>query len=169
MCFPDSSVGKESACNAGNDSWVGKIHWRRDRLSTPVLLGLPCGLAGKESTCKAGYLGLTPGLGRSPGKGKGYPLQASLENSMDCIVHGFAKSWTRLSDFPCHGNTMFSFLRNHQSSKVVVPFCIPPSMSESFCCSISLLAFHVVSVLHFDHSDRCVISLFFNLHFSDDI
>ena len=41
-----------------------------------------------------------PGLGRSPGEGKGYPLQCSgLENSMDCIVHVVAKSRTRLSDF----------------------------------------------------------------------
>ena len=40
------------------------------------------------------------GLGRSPGEGKGYPLQSSgLENSMDCIVHGVAKSQTQLSDF----------------------------------------------------------------------
>ena len=38
---------------------------------------------GKESACNAGYLDLTPGLGRSPGEGKGYPLQYSgLENSM---------------------------------------------------------------------------------------
>ena len=43
-------------------------------------------------------MGLSPGLGRSPGEGKGYPLQYSgLENSMDCIVHGVAKSWTQLS------------------------------------------------------------------------
>ena len=56
--------------------------------------------AGKESACNAGDLGLIPGLGRSPGKGKGYPLQYSgLENFMDCIVHGVAKSQTRLSDF----------------------------------------------------------------------
>ena len=42
-----------------------------------------------------------PGLGRSPGEGKGYPLQYSgLENSMDCIVCGVAKSRTRLRDFP---------------------------------------------------------------------
>ena len=41
-----------------------------------------------------------PGLGRSPGEGKGYPLQYSgLENSMDCIVNGVAKSQTRLRDF----------------------------------------------------------------------
>ena len=40
-----------------------------------------------------GDLGLIPGLGRYPGEGKGYPLQyPGLENSMGCIVHGFAKS-----------------------------------------------------------------------------
>ena len=43
---------------------------------------------------------MIPRLGRSPGEGKGYPLQYSgLKNFMDCIVHGVAKSWTRLSDF----------------------------------------------------------------------
>ena len=71
------------------DSWVGKLRWRRDRLPTPVLLGFPCGSAGKESACNAGDLGSIPELERSPGEGKGYPLQYSgLENSMDCIVHG---------------------------------------------------------------------------------
>ena len=49
----------------------------------------PCGSAGKESTCNVGDLGSIPGLGRSPGEGKGYSLQYSgLENSTDCIVHG---------------------------------------------------------------------------------
>ena len=43
---------------------------------------------------------MIPGLGRSPGEGKGYLLQYSgLENSMECIVHGVAKRWTRLSNF----------------------------------------------------------------------
>ena len=43
------------------------------------------------------------GLGRSPGEGKGYPLQYSgLENCMDHIVHGVTKSWARLSDFHFH-------------------------------------------------------------------
>ena len=64
------------------------------------------GSAGKEFACNAGDLGLIPGLGRSPGEGKGYPLQYSgLENSMDCIVHGVAKSRTRLSDFQKDGVT----------------------------------------------------------------
>ena len=66
--------------------------WRRDRLPTPVFLGFPCGSAGKESTYSMGDLGSIPGLGRSPGEGKGYPLQYSgLENSMDSIVHAGRK------------------------------------------------------------------------------
>ena len=44
----------------------------------------PCGSACKESACNVEDLGSTPGLGRSYGEGKGYPLQYSgLENSMD--------------------------------------------------------------------------------------
>ena len=88
--FPHSSVGKESARNAGDpgfDSWVRKICWRRDSLPTPVFLGFPWGSAGKEFACNSGHLGLIPGFGRLPGEGKGYPLLYSdLENSMDCIV-----------------------------------------------------------------------------------
>ena len=62
--------------------------------------GFPCGSAGKESTCNVGDLGLIPGLGRSPGEGKGSPLLSSgLENFMDCIVRGVAKSRTQLSYF----------------------------------------------------------------------
>ena len=65
--------------------------------------GFPCGSAGKESACNAEDLGLIPGLGRSPGEGKGYPLHYSgLENSMDSIVHGVTKSWTELSAFHFH-------------------------------------------------------------------
>ena len=71
--------------------WEDPLH----RLPTPVFLGFPCGSAGKKSTCNAGDPGSIPGLGKSPGEGKGYPLQYSgLENSMDCIVNGVAKSQT---------------------------------------------------------------------------
>jgi len=91
---------KESACNAEVPSLIpGKILWRRNRLSTPVFLDFPDDSAGKESACNVWDLGLIPGLGRSPGEGKGYPLQYSgLENSMDWIVHGVTKSRSRLSD-----------------------------------------------------------------------
>ena len=51
------------------------------------IVGYPCGSAGKESACNARDLGSIPGLGRSPGEGKGYPLQYSvLENFY--TVHG---------------------------------------------------------------------------------
>ena len=63
-------------------------------------MGFLGGSDGEESACNVGDLGLIPGLGRSPGEGKGYPLQDSgLENSTDCIVYAVAKSQTRLSDF----------------------------------------------------------------------
>ena len=60
-----------------------------------VQSGLPWGSVGKESACNAGDPASIPGLGRSPGEGIGYPLQYNgLENSMDCIVYGVAKSRT---------------------------------------------------------------------------
>ena len=56
-------------------------HHNNEELFGP---GFLYGSTGKESTCNVGDLGLIPGLGRSPGEGKGYPLQYSgLENSMD--------------------------------------------------------------------------------------
>ena len=98
-----SSLGKESACNAGGPGSIpgsGRSAGERDRLPTPVFLGFPGGSADKKSARHAGDLGLIPGLGRSPGEGKGYPLQYSgLENSMDYTVHGVAKNQTRLSNF----------------------------------------------------------------------
>ena len=75
------------------DFWVRKIPWRRYRLSTPVFLGFLCGSVDKVSACNADDVGSVPGLGRSSGEGKSYPLQYSdLENSMDYIVHGVAKN-----------------------------------------------------------------------------
>ena len=75
-----------------------KIHWRIDRLATPVFLGFPCGSGPEESVCSVGDVGLIPGLQRSPGEGKGYPLQDSdLESSMDSAVDGgHTKSQTGL-------------------------------------------------------------------------
>ena len=65
-----------------------------------MVAGFPHSSVGKESSCNAGDPGSIPGSGRSPGEGIGYPLQYSgLENSMDCIVHGVAKTQTGLSDF----------------------------------------------------------------------
>ena len=71
-----SSVGKESACNAGDPSLTPGLG-RSTGEGTGYLLqyswaSLVAQL--KECTCRAGDLGLIPGLGKSPGEGKGYPL-----------------------------------------------------------------------------------------------
>ena len=81
-------------------------------------MGFPCDSAGKESACNAGDLDSIPGLGRSPGEGKGYPLQYSgLENSMDYTVHGVAKSQTGLSDFPFHFLSLSLKILNHWATR----------------------------------------------------
>ena len=80
-----------------------------------LLWGFPCSSVGKESTCNAGYLGLIPGLGRSPGEGNGNRLQYScLENRMDkeawqATVHGVAgqKRLKRLNQDICY-STMYT-------------------------------------------------------------
>ena len=96
--------------------------------SIGYLLGFPFGSAGKESACNVRALGSILGLGTSPGEGKAYPLQYSgLENSMDCIVHGVAKSWTRLSDF--HFTTLhFMYLG------LVGPYFLPLKRVSRHCC-----------------------------------
>ena len=97
--LPDSSAGKESACNArdpGSIPGSGRSPGEGISYLTPVFLGSPCGSAGKGSACNAGELGSIPGLGKSPGEGNA--THSSLENSMDCMVHGIAKSRTPLSN-----------------------------------------------------------------------
>ena len=67
-------------------------HTQRPYFFSVRTMSFSCGSAGKESARNAGDLSSIPGLGRSPGEGKGYPLLYSgLENSTDCIVNeGFA-------------------------------------------------------------------------------
>ena len=88
------------------------------------------GSAGKESACNMEDLGSIPGLGRSPGEGKGYPLQYSgLENSVDCTVHGVANSQTWLSDFHFHWAVSCDFdvlWDEVSSSPSTVPSCPCP-------------------------------------------
>ena len=97
--FSDSSVGKESACNArepGSIPGSGRSARERDKLPTQVFLGFPWGSAGKESICNVGDLSSIPRLERLTGEGKGYPLQYTvLENSMSLGL----QSWARLSNF----------------------------------------------------------------------
>ena len=88
--------------------WPGEFHglyspWGRkepdmtDWLSKASLVAQ---LVKNLPACNEGDLGSIPGLGRSPGERKGYPLQYSvLDNSLGCIVHEVAKCWTWLGHF----------------------------------------------------------------------
>ena len=103
MGFPDSSVGKESACKAGDPGSIPG-----SGRSTGEGIGYP--LQYSWASLVAQMVKHLPAmretwvqslrLGRSPGEGKGYPLQYSgLENSMECRVHGVAKSRRQLNNF----------------------------------------------------------------------
>ena len=81
------------------------ILWRRDRLHTPVFLGFPCSSAGKESAHTVGDVGsIVQSLGWEdpPEKGKATHSSILAWRIPNCIVHGIAKSRTRLSDFHFH-------------------------------------------------------------------
>ena len=88
----------------GLRSLVGYSPWGRKELDTTEQLHfIQSGRLPWWLSWYAGDLGSIPGLGRSPGEGKGYPLQFSgLENSMDYTVHGVTKSQTGLRDFHFH-------------------------------------------------------------------
>ena len=105
--FPQSVKLKITKCLVKDEFW-SRNQWKA-WLQTKA--GIPCGSAGKESTCNAGDLSLIPGLERSPGEGKGYPLQYSgLENSMDCIVHGVSQSVGH-----CWATFTFTFRQRYNS------------------------------------------------------
>ena len=97
MGFPDSSAGKESACNAGDPGSIpGSGRSSGEGIGYPLQYSWASFVAQlrKRIHLQCGR----PGLGRYPGEGKGYPLQYSgLENSMDCIVHGVAFSLSKLN------------------------------------------------------------------------
>ena len=127
---------------------------RKNRLPTPVFLGFPCGSAGKESVCNVGDLGSIPGLGRSPGKGQGYPLQYSgLENSMDCTVHEMAKSRTQLRGF--HSHTCINIISPLFLFSLRVPFLKSLSNFLQYCsvsCFVFLTMRHILSSLTRDRT-----------------
>ena len=140
--FPHSSVGKESACNAGDPGSIPGLRWSAgERIGYPLHYSWASLVAqlGKESDCNVGDLGLIPGLGRSPGQGKGYPLQYSgLENSMNYTVQGVTKGCTRLSNFQCIIMAALSLLSHlpHQGKVNSALVQSPPQLlsSNSLAC-----------------------------------
>ena len=110
--FSSQLVKNPPACRRPRfNSWAGKICWRRDRLSTSVFFGFPCGSAEKESARNAGDPGLIPGLGRFPGEGKSYPFQYSgLEipwSVYSMEVQRVGHNWATFTFTSCN---MFKFI-----------------------------------------------------------
>ena len=126
MGFPDSSVGKESTCKAGDPGSIpGLGRSPGEGISYPLQYSwasLMPQLAGKVSTCNVGDLGLIPRLEISPGKGNSYPLQYSgLKNSMGPQRVGldrvtftslhFATPWTAECQAPLSFTISWSLLK----------------------------------------------------------
>ena len=87
----------------GNTPYLLKIMWQIIKMNH---MNYPGCSAGKESACNVGDLGSIPGLGRSLGEGKGYPLQYSgLENPINCRVHGVTE-WDTTGWLSFHMNYM---------------------------------------------------------------
>ena len=110
-CKDDENPNR--AVKISRDNYRKESEWIRLKILAMdiIYVGFLCGSAGKESACNVGALGSISGLGRSPGEGRGYPFQYSgLENSTDCMVHGVAKSWTRLSDFHFYHICIFTHM-----------------------------------------------------------
>ena len=102
------SMGQELGGRLVRWFWFRTI---QDLTGATGIRGLPWWLSGNKSTCNAGARGdsgLIPGLGRSPGGGRGNPLQyPCLENPIDrracwAIVHKVTKSWTQLKQLSTH-------------------------------------------------------------------
>ena len=101
MGLPDSSVGKESARNAGDPGSIpGLGRSSGEGIGYPLQYSWASLLAQLvKNPPQCGRHGYNPWVGKIPWRRKGYLLQyCGLENSMNCIVHGVAKSQTRLSD-----------------------------------------------------------------------
>ena len=145
--FPDSSVSKESAYNAGDPGSIPGSGWcTREGIGYPLqytgaslVAQLVKNLPAIWETCvwSQGWRS-SPGLGRSPGEGKSYPLQYSgLENSMDCIIHGVTKSWIWLSDVHTHA---------HYQHEVVCILSFASLIGEIFSLLLLLKCFFEVWV-----------------------
>ena len=147
MGFPDSSVGKESACNAGDPGWflAQDVSLEKGKATHSSILGLPGGSDSKEFACYVGGLSSIPGLGRSPGEGNGYPLQYScMENPVDrgawwATVHGVTESDTTGQVTHTHTHTLVSWLILHE---VIFPYfwaCFMMDILGFFVLSLSYL------------------------------
>ena len=145
--FPDISVGKESACNAGDPGSIpGSGRSTGEGIGYPPQYSWAYFVAQLVKNLPAMWETWVRSLSweDSPREGSGYPLQYSgLENSMDCIVHGVTKSQTQLSDFHF---TRFSPVLSLRPGRSFLPLlclanCLCPARLRSVltCLSVTLI------------------------------
>ena len=116
---------------------MGKIHWRRDRLPTPVFVGFPCDSADKESARNVGDLGSIPGLGRSSGEGKGSPLQYSWAKTIglpECFVQMYA-----IHSFVGMESGIFVCMAIDRYVAICQPLCYSSIITKSFVVKATVL------------------------------
>ena len=103
--FPDSSVGKESSCNAGDPSSItGSGRAPGEGIGYPLQYPWASLVAQLVKNPPAMWeTGVLPWVGKIPWRKERYPPQYSvLKNSIDCIVHGVAKSQDTTEQLSLH-------------------------------------------------------------------
>ena len=133
---------------SGNINYLGACFFNK---------AFPCGSTGKESACNAGDLASIPGLGRSPGEGKGYRLQYSgLENSMDCIVHGVFKELDMTEQLSLFFTQIWPLRRIHG---VICSYCSFTLAEVYYCivCSQCNVILHYPVGVHLYGFQMCAV------------
>ena len=109
-CFPSVSQNTQLQSSSQTLSWPQRfpLLWPLEHAHCKssvtqynvynLIMGFPCGSAGKESACNVGNWVWSLGWEDSLEKGKA-AHSSILENAMDYVVHAVVKSWTQLSDF----------------------------------------------------------------------
>ena len=99
--FPDSSVGKESTYSAGEPCWIpGSGRSAGEGIGCPLQYSWASLVAQLVKNLPATWGTWVQSLGWEDPLEKGKAIYSSgLENSMDCIDYGVAKSWTQLRDY----------------------------------------------------------------------
>ena len=147
--FPDSSVGKESACNAGDPGSIpGVGRSSGEGMGYPLQYSWASLVAQLvKNLLQCARPEFDPWVRKIPGEGKGYPLQYSgLENSMDCIVHGVAKNQTRLSDFHFPSLPSSSSLVNRSWINWIMP--LSSYSSKTFLLELPVKTSCQIQTLH---------------------
>ena len=147
--------------SAMRETWVQSLVWEnpleKGLTTHSSILGFPGGSAGKEASCSVGVLGSIPGLGRSPGGGKGYPLQYSgLKNSMGDIVRALPKSQILLSQFHFH----FTFLPKWERIVGFPVFIVPMIMAHQMAMAWSRLFWPLFSSVAQVHLSSFIPNIF---------